>query len=160
MAASDGRGLRARGSDVLFWAERDFAFYVGITGLSSLVIAPLAILEPSLFLVGLATLAFTGWLGWRTFRFELTADTLRWKANFWLPTLTIPLAHIAEASAQRGPLLPLVDTSRRSGTLRLRLTNGRSVDVPGLLGPEEAVQAIATLKARARPPAEPLDAAA
>ena len=84
--------------NVLFWAERDPAFYVGITGLSSLLIAPLILLAPGMFVFGLLFLGLSNLVAAQSSRFEVTGAEVRWRNSFWWPTLRIPLAEAADVA--------------------------------------------------------------
>lgn len=135
--------------NVLFWAERDPAFYVGITGLSSLLIAPLILLAPGMFVFGLLFLGLSNLVAAQFFRFEVTAGEVRWRNSFWWPTLRIPLADVADVAwqPQGGWLFP---TRGRMGVLTLKLAAGGRLYVPGLRDPEEAADAVRRLARQAR----------
>lgn len=136
-----------RQEPVLFWAEREPAFYLRATAISALLMIPVAFFMPALFVLFLALLSLSGWINARAFRFEVGPRTLTVRQSLLLPRMTFPLADIASLADRPDPGGRLLGAAAGTGLLMVHLRGGRTLVVPGLKDVKDAVTAIRSIQA-------------
>lgn len=155
-AAGMGRQGAPRGEPVLFWAEREKAFYLRAMAISALLMLPVAFFLPAVFLLFLAFLGLSSWLNARLFRFQVGPRTLALRQSMLTPRLAIPLADIVGIQVREDATGKLLGGAVGAGVLILTLKGGRVLPVPGLKEVREAADAIQEIQAgQGGPPRSP-----
>ncbi|MEQ9047796.1 MAG: hypothetical protein RLO22_25335, partial [Sneathiellaceae bacterium] len=106
-----------RPEPVLFWAEREPAFYLRATAISALLMIPIAFFMPGLFVLFLAFLSLSSWINARAFRFEVGPRTLTVRQSLLLPRMVVPLGDIANLVARPDPGGRLFGSADGAGVL-------------------------------------------
>lgn len=151
---ADGTGS-PRGEPVLFWAEREKAFYLRAMAISALLMLPVAFFLPAVFLLFLVFLGLSSWLNARLFRFQVGPRTLALRQSLLTPRLAIPLADIAGIETREDATGKLLGGLSGAGVLVLTLRGGRILPIPGLKDVREAADAIREIQAGQNGPPRP-----
>lgn len=157
-AEGDGaaRSGPPRREPVLFWAEREPAFYLRATAISALLMLPVAFFLPALFLFFLVFLGLSGWLNARLFLFEIGPQTLALRQSLLSPRMHIPLSDIVGVQTREDASGRILGGSAGAGVLLMTLKGGRILPVPGLKEVGEVAAAIKEIQSgQGRPPPPP-----
>lgn len=147
--ASRRGGAGNGGESVLYYTVRPFRLAMAAQALPLLLLTPVMFFQPQAVVPVILTSLLTAWWTAASFRFELTAQTLRLKVGPFSATREIALRDVATAEALDPAGKPLVwGRHAASGHVRLKLRDGEDVVVVGLADPVETVDAVAALKRR------------